>query len=175
MLLTIVGLIVFFGVVVLVAAVGRPDSFRLQRSTTVKAPPEKVFALINDFHLWASWSPWEKLDPMLQRTYSGPGSGKGSVYEWEGNPQVGKGRMEILEASAPLRILIKLDFLKPFKAHNSTEFTIGGQDNSTTVTWAMYGPQAFPAKVMSLFMSMDGMVGKDFEKGLASLKVVAEK
>jgi uncharacterized protein YndB with AHSA1/START domain len=155
-------------------AASRPDTFRIQRTGTIKAPPEKVFPHINDFHSWSSWSPWEKLDPALKRTYSGAPSGKGTVYEWEGNKQVGKGRMEITDAAPPSRIVIKLDFLKPFEAHNTAEFTLAGQGDGTNVTWAMHGRQPFMFKLMTLFCSLDKMVGKDFEAGLANLKSVVE-
>lgn len=170
----ILGVLALLVVAVLLAAAIRPDSFRIERSTVVNAPPGRIFSLIDDFHAWGSWSPWEKLDPGLRRTHSGAASGKGSVYEWEGNPKVGSGRMEILESSPPSRLLIKLDFLKPFEAHNQAEFVFAAEGPSTRVTWAMTGPQAFPMKLMGLFMNMDRMVGSDFEKGLASIKQIAE-
>jgi len=153
----------------------KPDEFRIQRAAGLKAPPEKIFPFINDFHNWASWSPWEKLDPALKRTYSGAASGRGAVYEWEGNKKVGQGRMEIMESSPSSKITIKLDFLKPFEAHNSAEFTLDRQGDSTTVTWVMNGHQPYMFKVMSLFFSMDKMIGKDFEAGLANLKSITEK
>ena len=153
----------------------RPDSFRIERSIGVNAPPEKVFPLVDDFKTWGEWSPWEKLDPALERTHSGAAKGVGAIYAWEGNPKVGSGRMEILQSSPSTRLLIKLDFLKPFEAHNQAEFTFTPDGARTRVNWAMTGPQAFPMKVMSLFMSMDKMVGKDFEKGLASIKEIAER
>ena len=153
----------------------KPDEFRIQRAASIKAPPEKIFPLINDFHNWVSWSPWEKLDPALKRTYSGAASGRGAVYEWEGNKKVGQGRMEIMESSPSSKITIKLDFLKPFEAHNTAEFTLDRQGDSTTVTWVMNGRQPYMFKVMSLFFSMDKMIGKDFEAGLANLKSITEK
>src|SRR5206468_3186084 len=149
-------------------------AFRIERGTTIKAPPEKIFALINDFHNWGSWSPWEKMDPTMKRTHSGPPSGLGAVYEWEGNKKVGKGRMEIVESSSPSKTVIKLDFFKPFEAHNTAEFTLEPQGDSTNVTWAMHGRQPYMLKVMCLFMDMDKMVGKDFETGLANMKAAAE-
>lgn len=170
----ILGVLAFLVIAVLVAAALQPDTFRIQRSTLVNAPPEKVFALIDDFHAWGSWSPWEKLDPGLRRTHSGAPRGQGAVYAWEGNPKVGSGRMEILESTPPSRLLIKLDFLKPFEAHNQAEFSFTAEGGSTRVVWAMTGPQAFPMKAMGLFMNMDRMVGSDFEKGLASIKQIAE-
>ena len=167
-------------VVVLIAAVlgmaaTKPDTFRVQRATSIKAPPEKVFALINDFHNWGQWSPWEKLDPALNRTYSGPASGKGAVYEWTGNSKVGAGRMEITEPTPSSKILIKLDFIKPFEGHNMADFTLEPQGDTTNLSWAMYGPTPFVSKVMQVFISMDSLIGKDFEAGLANLKAAAEK
>lgn len=161
--------------VVLILAMLKPDSFRVERSTTISAPPEKVIALIDDFHAWESWSPWDKLDPELKRTYSGAERGQGAVYAWEGNPQVGQGRMEITEVNAPSKVSIKLDFLVPFEAHNTAEFTLAPEGDGTKVTWAMFGPNLFMGKVMQVFMSMDSMMGKDFETGLANMKSVAEK
>lgn len=161
-------------VALLVYAATRPNSFRVRRSTRIAAPPEKVFPLINDFHQWTSWSPWERLDPNLQRTYSGADAGKGAVYEWHGNNKVGAGRMEIVDSFDPSKILIQLDFLKPFKASNRTEFTLETEGGSTDVHWEMYGASPFMAKLMGIFMSMDKMVGRDFERGLASMKAVAE-
>lgn len=167
--------IVVFIVALLVYAMTKPDGFRTERSANINAPPEKIFPFINDFHKWIAWSPWEKIDPALKRAYSGTTSGKGAVYEWDGNNQVGQGRMEISDTSPPSHLLIKLDFLKPFEAHNTAEFTLNGAGQSTNVTWAMYGPQPYLAKVMSLFVSMDTMVGGQFETGLANLKTVAEQ
>jgi uncharacterized protein YndB with AHSA1/START domain len=166
-------------VVVVVAAVlgfamTKPDSFDVQRTTSIKAPPEKIFPLINDFHSWSSWSPWEKLDPTMKRTHSGAESGKGAVYEWDGNKNVGKGRMEITDAS-PSKVTIKLDFLKPIEGHNIAEFTLEPQGDSTNVTWSMRGPAPFISKVIQVFMSMDSMIGKEFDTGLANLKSIAEK
>jgi uncharacterized protein YndB with AHSA1/START domain len=167
-------------VVVLIAAVlglaaTKPDTFRVERAATIKAPPEKVYVLVNDFHQWTQWSPWERMDPAMQRTHSGASSGTGAVYAWEGNKKVGKGRMEIVDSAAPSKVTIKLDFLEPFEAHNTAEFVLTTQGDATTVTWAMTGPNLFLGKVMSVFASMDSLVGKDFESGLANLKAVAEK
>lgn len=166
-------------VVLLAALLGfaatRPDTFRVQRATSVKAPPEKIFALINDFHSWDSWSPWEKMDPTMKRTHSGAANGKGAVYEWEGNNKVGKGRMEIMDTSPPSKVTIKLDFVKPFEGHNIAEFTLEAKGDSTNVTWAMYGPSPYIARVMGIFFNMDNLIGKDFETGLANIKTVAEK
>ena len=152
----------------------RPDSFRIQRSASIKAPAERIFPLIADFHAWEGWSPWEKIDPALQRTYSGPASGTGATYEWTGNKNVGKGRMEILDQSPPFRVVIKLDFLEPFEGHNTAEFTLQPAGEATNVTWAMYGPNTLVGKVMGSFFSMDKMIGDQFDKGLSALKAEAE-
>ncbi|HTB03355.1 MAG TPA: SRPBCC family protein [Bradyrhizobium sp.] len=161
-------------VIVLILAATRPDTFKVQRAATIKAPPEKIFAVISDFHRWGSWSPWENRDPAMQRSFSGANSGKGAVYAWDGNKNVGSGRMEILDVSVPSKIVIKLDFLKPFEAHNTAEFTMLPQGDATNLTWAMHGPLVFMAKVMHVFVNMDKMIGKDFEAGLANLKRLTE-
>jgi hypothetical protein len=161
--------------VVLISALTKPDIFRVQRVATIKAPAESIFALISDFHRWGSWSPWENRDPALKRTFSGAESGKGAVYAWDGNKNVGSGRMQILDTSANSKITIKLDFFKPFEAHNTAEFTMLPQGDATTVTWVMYGPAPFMSKVMQVFMNMDNMIGKDFDAGLANLKKLTEK
>lgn len=159
---------------VLVIAATRPDTFRIERAASIKAPAERIFLLINDFHSWGAWSPWEKIDPTLKRIFSGPSSGKGAMYAWEGNSKVGSGSMEITEASPPGKIVIKLDFIKPFEGHNIAEFTLVPGGDSTSVTWAMYGPVHYMAKIMQMFFSMDSMVGGQFEQGLANLKAAAE-
>ena len=161
--------------IVLILAATKPDTFSVRRVTTVSAPPEKIFPLINDFHQWGTWSPWEDKDPAMKRTYSGAGTGKGAVYAWDGNKNVGTGRMEILEVSAPSKIVIKLDFFKPFEAHNTAEFTMLPQGDATSLTWLMHGPAPFMSKVMQVFMNMDKMIGKDFEAGLAKLKKLTER
>jgi uncharacterized protein YndB with AHSA1/START domain len=161
--------------VILIIATTKPATFSVQRATTVKAPPERIFPLINDFHQWGAWSPWEKKDPAMKRSYSGAASGRGAVYGWEGNNNVGSGRMEILDASAPEKIVIKLDFFKPFEGHNIAEFTMSPQGDGTSVTWLMHGPASFISKVMQVFMNLDTMIGKDFETGLANLKSLTEK
>jgi uncharacterized protein YndB with AHSA1/START domain len=161
--------------IVLIMAATKPDTLRVQRATTVQAPPEKIFALINDFHQWGTWSPYETKDPAMKRSYDGAASGKGAVYAWDGNNNVGSGRMEILEAQLPSKIVIKLDFFKPFEGHNTAEFSTLRQGDATSVTWSMYGPAPFMSKVMQVFMNMDRMIGKDFEVGLANLKRLTEK
>ena len=161
--------------VVLILALSKPDIFRIQRVATIKAPAESIFALINDFHRWGSWSPWESKDPAMKRTFSGAESGKGAVYAWDGNKNVGSGRMEILDTSAPSKIVIKLDFFTPFEGHNTAEFTMLPQGDATNITWVMYGPAPLMSKVMQVFINLDNMIGKDFETGLANLKRVTEK
>lgn len=161
-------------VAVLVIAATRPDMYRVERSTLIKVPPDRIFPFINDFHSWGVWSPWEKLDPNLKRTFSGPASGTGAIYAWEGDSKVGTGSMEITEAAPPGKILIKLDFMKPMEAHNIAEFTLVPAGDATSVTWAMYGPVAYMAKIMHMFFSMERMVGGQFETGLANLKAAAE-
>lgn len=160
---------------VLIYAATRPDDFRVQRVAVIKAPPEKIFPLINDIHSWAQWSPYEKLDPDMKRTHSGAPSGKGAVYEWDGNKNAGAGRMEIIESSPSTKVAFKLDFMRPFEGHNTAEFTLQAQGDATQVTWSMFGPSAFITKLMGLFFDMDNLIGKDFAAGLATLKTVAEK
>jgi len=150
-----------------------PDSFRVERTIRIQAPPKDITALIQDFRAWRSWSPYEKLDPGMNRTYSGALRGKGAIYEWTSKGKAGAGRMEITHTSAA-NVTIKLDFIKPFEGHQTAEFTIEPQGDSTKVTWAMHGPQAMFCKLMSVFFNMDKMIGKDFESGLADMKAVAE-
>jgi hypothetical protein len=160
---------------VLVLALTKPNSFTVQRAISIKAPAEKIFPLINDFHQWVTWSPYENKDPAMMRTYSGAESGKGAVYAWNGNNNVGSGRMEILDTAVPSKIVIKLDFFKPFEGHNTAEFTMLPQGDATNLTWVMHGPAVFISKVMQVFINLDNMIGKDFEAGLANLKRLTEK
>jgi uncharacterized protein YndB with AHSA1/START domain len=155
-------------------AATKPDQFRVQRATRIKAPPEKIFALVSDLHAHGLWSPWEKKDPAMKRTFSGAASGVGAVYEWEGNRNIGKGRMETAAVSPPSKVTFKLDFIKPFEAHNIAEFTLDSHSDATELTWAIYGPSPLLSKVMGLFCSMDNMIGREFETGLANLKAIAE-
>ena len=158
----------------LIYAATKPDTFRVERTTTVHAPPEIIFPLINDFHQWNAWSPFEQLDPAMVRTHSGAASGEGAVYEWSGNRKAGSGRMEITNSIPNKNVSIRLDFSKPFEAHNRTEFTLEPRGESTVVTWAMHGNNQYIGKLMSVVISMDSMIGKDFEAGLANLKTLAE-
>jgi hypothetical protein len=159
---------------ILVLAATRPGTFRVERSAQISAPPDKILLLVNDFHQWGAWSPYEKLDPTMKRTYAGAGAGKGAVYEWEGNGKAGQGRMEIIDA-APTKTAIQLDFIKPFRAHNIAAFTARQQGDATRVTWSMEGPAPFMHKLVGLFLNMDKMIGADFETGLGNLKALAEK
>jgi uncharacterized protein YndB with AHSA1/START domain len=160
---------------VLVYAATKPNTFRVERAISVNAPPERIFAFLSDFHNWPTWSPWEKMDPAMARTYSGAPTGVGAAYAWDGNKKVGAGRMEIVEASPPTRLGLKLDFSRPFEAHNRVDFTLIPEGQATRVVWAMSGPAPYIAKVMGVVMNMDRMVGKDFERGLANLKAAAER
>ena len=156
-------------------AATKPDTFHVQRSTNINVPQEKVFAIIDDFSQWLSWSPWEKLDPAMKKTLRGPANGKGAISEWDGNSEVGTGRTEITESIPSSKITMTLDMFKPFEAHNIVEFTLTASSGATHVTWAMHGPSPYIAKVMSLFIDCDKMVGKQFEEGLANLKTIAER
>jgi len=173
--LAIIGVVVVIAIAgILIYAATKPDSFRVQRVALINAPSDKVFPLINDIKAWTAWSPYEKKDPAMKRTYGAVTAGKGATYAWEGNKEVGQGSMEIVE-SGPKKILLKLDFLKPFEAHNMGEFVLEPKGDSTSVTWAIHGPSPYMSKVIGTFMNIDDMIGRDFEKGLADLKAAAEK
>jgi uncharacterized protein YndB with AHSA1/START domain len=159
----------------LVYAATRPDTFRVERTASMKAPPDRIYAVLSDFQKWGQWSPWEKKDPNMKRTFGATTSGKGAKYAWEGNSEVGKGSMEIVEATPPSRLKLRLDFTEPFEAHNTVEYTLTPGGGSTTVNWAIHGPMPYISKLMCIFVSMDSMIGKDFEAGLANLKAVVEK
>ena len=161
-------------VAALAYAATKPDSFRVERATTIKAAPEKIFSLVNDLRSHGSWSPWEKKDPAMKRTYSGAASGKGAVYEWDGNKNIGQGRMEITDTS-PSKVVFKMDFIKPFEAHNIAEIAMEPKGDVTNVTWAIYGPSPYVSKVMSLVCNIDKMIGREFDTGLANLKTITEK
>jgi hypothetical protein len=173
--LAIIGVVVVVAIAgILLYAATKPDSFRVQRVVLINAPSDKVFPLINDMKAWTAWSPYEKKDPAMKRTYGAVTAGKGATYAWDGDKNVGQGSMEIVE-SGPRKILIKLDFLKPFEAHNMGEFLLEPKGDSTSVTWATYGPSPYMSKVIGTFMNIDDLIGRDFEKGLADLKAAAEK
>jgi len=169
--LIVIGLILV-GLIVLIAA--RPAGFRLTRSATVSASPAAVFAEVNDFHRWEHWSPWAKLDPAMQTTLEGPPAGVGAIYSWTGNSKVGAGRMTLTESRPGELIRICLEFLKPFAATNTTEFTFQASGDRTLVTWSMAGRNNFLAKAFGLFVNVERMVGADFEKGLAQLRTLVE-
>lgn len=171
---SIIILILVVLVAILAYAWTRPDTFTVQRSLTIAAPPDRLFPLINDFNNWPAWSPYEHRDPNMKRTIGGAPNGRGATYAWEGNKNVGKGRMEILESHPPSMITIKLDFEQPFEAHNMAEFTLQPVAGGTNVIWAMRGPSPFVTKLIGIFVSMDKMIGKDFETGLAKLKGTVE-
>jgi hypothetical protein len=168
-------LVLFAIVALLIYASTRPNKFVVQRSTSIKASADKIFAIINDHNNWASWSPWQKLDPNMKSTISTPSSGVGATYAWEGNSKAGAGRVTIIESLSPTKIRSHLEMFKPFKAENGVEFTLEQQGDSTNVTWEMSGKQNLMMKVMGIFVNCNDMVGKDFEAGLANLKVIAEK
>jgi uncharacterized protein YndB with AHSA1/START domain len=161
--------------VVLIYAGTKPDTFGVQRSTTIKAPAEKVYALVNDLQQWKHWSPYETKDPAMKRSFSGPSAGPGAAYAWDGNKEVGQGSMKITGTTPPSLVSIQLDFVKPFEAHNRVDFRFAPKGDATEVTWAMNGPAPYLTKLMSTFFDMDKMIGKDFEAGLAKLKTVAEQ
>lgn len=161
-------------VLFLIVVAMQPSKFRIVRSATIAAPPEAVFEQVNNFRKWRAWSPWEKKDPALKRSYEGPAAGPGSVYSWVGNKEVGEGRMTLTESRPGEFVRIKLEFFKPFAATNATEFSFEPKGDQTVVTWAMNGKNNFACKAFCMFVDMDKMVGSDFEKGLAAIKAIAE-
>lgn len=173
----IVGIVLVVAILgVLGAASMQPEDFAVRRGGQIKAPAAKVEALITDFHSWANWSPWEKLDPAMKKTYTGAATGVGAVYDWTGNDDVGKGRMTITAVDPGKSVKIKLEFMEPWAATNDTEFTLAESGGATKIEWSMSGKNTgIMAKAMCLFMDMDKMVGGDFEKGLAALTALAEK
>jgi len=171
----ILTVVVVLILIVLGLAAMKPSIFRVQRQASIQASADVIFHILTDFHRWELWSPWEKLDPHMQKTFSGLPTGPGAVYEWDGNKQVGAGRMEIMDTIAPSKVSMRLEFFRPFKCTNTVDFTLTQASGTTDVVWEMYGPQLFMGKLMSVFINMDKMVGKDFETGLASLKRLAER
>jgi uncharacterized protein YndB with AHSA1/START domain len=157
------------------AAITQPDTFRVERSLDMQAPPEKIFAILSDFHRSSEWSPYEKLDPKMKRTHSGAPQGKGAVYAWDGDSNVGAGRMEITDAKPARSLTIKLDFSRPFEASNVVDYDLVPKGEATNVSWAMHGPMPFISKVICVFVDFDKMIGKDFEQGLRNLRLVAKK
>lgn len=166
--------LVIIALVFFVLLIGRPDEFKVARSATIAAPPAAVFEQVNDFHKWEAWSPWAKLDPACRNTYSGAAAGQDAGFAWDGNNKVGAGRMTITDSQPTQLICINLEFLRPFKSNNTTEFTFRPNGNGTEITWTMTGKNNVMSKVFGLFVDCEKMVGKDFEKGLASIKSVVE-
>ena len=169
----LIGIVVVIGGFLGIVAI-QPAEFRVVRSATIAAAPAAVFAQVNDFHLWQAWSPWEKIDPQMKRTYEGAPSGTGAVYGWAGNNDVGEGRMTLEESRPSELVRIRLDFLKPFAATNTAEFAFKPEGGGTSVTWSMEGKKNFVSKAFCMFMDMDKMLGGQFEKGLAQMKAVVE-
>lgn len=170
-ILLLVVVIALAGVLALASV--QPDDFRVQRSARIDAPPEKVYGLIEDLHRWSAWSPWEKKDPAMQRSFTGAAHGTGSKYAWNGNKDVGQGSMTITDATPSSRVALDLDFVKPFEGHNKVVFTLTPDGDATAVNWEMAGPMPFISKIICLFVDMDRMIGKDFEAGLANLEAAA--
>ena len=170
----ILSLIAIPVIIFAIVAAMQPSDFRVTRTATITAPASAVFPHVNDLQKWDAWSPWAKLDPNAKNSFEGPASGVGAIMRWAGNNKVGQGSMTIMESRPDEFIQFKLEFLKPFKATNTAEFTFNSENNQTTVTWSMYGKNNFMGKAMGLFMSCDKMVGGQFEKGLATLKSVVE-
>ena len=172
----VIGAVLVLGIaVVLILAAMKPDHFRVQRTAAIKAAPDKIFPLINDFKAWPAWSPYETKDPDMKRTYGPMTAGKGATYAWDGNSNVGGGNMLITDAPAPSRVALDLNMTRPMTAHNKVELTLVPAGNATTVTWSMHGETPYWAKIFHVFFNMDKMVGGDFENGLAKLKAAAEK
>lgn len=175
-MLKIIGIIIAVLIAgILILAAMKPDTFRIERKATIKAPPEKIFGILNDFKQWSVWSPWEKKDPAMKRNFGAVTAGKGETYTWEGNKEVGQGGMEITDATPPNKLTIALNFIKPFEASNTVNFALTPAADGTEVAWSMEGKCNFISKIMQVFVSMDKMVGPDFEAGLANLKAAAEK
>jgi hypothetical protein len=174
-MLKVIGLAVavLAGVVLAVAAT-RPNEFRVQRSASIQAPAEKIFPHINDLHAFNRWNPFNKKDPNVKGSYSGAASGAGAAYAFEGNNDVGRGRIEITESSPASEVRMNLHFASPLEAHNFVEFTLRPKGDSTSVTWAIHGPMPFVSKLFGMFCDMDAMIGQEFEQGLAELKSIVE-
>jgi hypothetical protein len=160
---------------ILVLAALRPDTFQVRRSATIKAKPEQIFPLINDLHRFNTWNPFDNKDPKQKRSYSGPDSGKGAAYAFDGDKNVGKGSLEILDSAPASKVTMALRMVEPFQVDNQVVFTLAPDGAATEVTWAMQGAVPYFAKIIHLFVNMDRMVGTQFEAGLASLKAIAEK
>ena len=175
MLRLIILLLIALIVIVLIIAALKPNRFRVSRSVDIQALPEKIFPHINSFRAWATWSPWEKIDPNCQRSYSGAESGVGAIYHWSGNKDVGEGSMGIVESIPSSKIVLNLDFIKPYEGHSKVEFLLAPQNDGTLVTQTMVGESKFLQRLICMFINMDKMIGAKYEEGLASLKATAEK
>ena len=170
----LLGLIVVIALI-LIFALTKPNEYTVVRTTSIKAPPEVVYSYLDDFHKWSAWSPWEKMDPTMKRAYQGPQNGVGAIYTWDGNSQVGKGRMEITNVSPASKVGLNLDFLEPMEGHSKVEFALAPKGDTTDVTWSMKGDNNYLSKIMQVFVSMDSMIGGDFESGLRDLKTSSEQ
>lgn len=172
----IVGAVLLAGLAIAAyASVSRPNSFTISRSAMIAAPSDKIFAIVNDFRRWPEWSPWQHMDPNMKQTLSGPPAGVGAAVEWSGNKMVGAGRTEIVASEPPSRLAMRLDMHRPMKASNDVAYSFVPRAGGTEVTWTMRGAQPLPAKIFATFVDCDAMVGKDFERGLANLKALAER
>jgi hypothetical protein len=168
------GLAALVAVLVVVIAT-RPPAFRVARTAKIAAPAGVIFSFVNDFREWPKWSPFVKYDPQAKLTYEGPATGVGSVYKWDGNKQAGSGIASIIESRAGELVTIKLEFLRPFKATNTAEFTFRPEGDETLVTWSMHGKNNFMAKAFHMIVNCEKMIGGDFEEGLGNLKALAEE
>ncbi len=175
MILKIVLVVVVLLAGILLFAALKPDTFRIQRSATIKAAPERIFPLINDLHNWPQWAPQDREDSTMKGSFSGPETGVGAASEWSGSGNTGKGQMTIAQSDAPKFVALEVDFEKPFAAHNVNEFRLEPEGASTKVTWSMHGTNLYMMKLMSVFTNMDRMMGQHFESGLENLKAIAER
>ncbi len=175
MILKIVIIVAIVIAAVLGIAAAKPKTFRVQRAINIKASPQKIFALINNFHNWSRWAPQDKEDPTMVRTFAGPAEGQSAVSDWSSRGSAGKGRMAIAESNPPARVSVQVDFVKPFEAHNLNEFVLEPAGDSTNVIWRMQGTNLYVMRVMSVFVDMDKVAGKHFGAGLANLKAAAEE
>ena len=175
MIKTLLLLIAVAVAALLLYASTRPDTFAVERSTTIAAPPEELFPLIDDLQAFNTWNPYARKDPAMKASYSGPVAGAGAAFDFHGNKDVGRGRIAVTGSTAPSEVRMQLDMFEPFEGHNTVVFSLVPEGAGTKVTWAMHGPSAFITKLMGIFFNMDQMIGKDFEAGLANLRQLAEK
>jgi polyketide cyclase/dehydrase/lipid transport protein len=175
MIKTVALIVVTFVGALLIFAATRPGTFRVARTATIQAPPDKLHGFINDMRIFNTWNPYNLKDPNIRGEYHGPAAGPGAIYRFAGNKDVGKGSIEIVESAPANKVIMKLDMLEPFEGHNIVEFTLAPRGNATEVTWAIHGPSPFMARLVGIFMNMDRMIGRDFEAGLSNLKARAER